>query len=137
MAVLGIDRVERSIFPLLSTMGMVSIAEFLQRLDAIVVLTMLITVFFKASIYLYGTVIGVTELFKLKNYQRILLLTGVILVFFSMVIAPHTIEQYEEGYSVGHYYLNLPFQIIVPLLMTLLVMFRNGFKKKNKAKDKK
>jgi spore germination protein KB len=135
IAVLSVDVAERATFPLLSTIGKVNLFEFIQRMDAIVVFTMLITVFFKASIYLYGTVIGLVELFKLKNHQQILLPTGVILIFFSMVIASDIAEQYEEGYNVGHYYINLPFQMIVPLLMMLAVMIRNGFKKK--AKDEK
>ncbi|RBW68097.1 GerAB/ArcD/ProY family transporter [Bacillus taeanensis] len=128
IAVLGIDRFERSTFPLLSTMGMVNIAEFLQRLDAIVVLTMLITVFFKASIYLYGTVIGMVELFKLKNHQQILLLTGVILIFWSLM-APDTIEHYEEG--IFTHYIAIPLHMVIPLLMLLVSLIRNHFKKKS------
>ncbi|MCM3652341.1 GerAB/ArcD/ProY family transporter [Metabacillus litoralis] len=82
IAVLGVEAVERSTFPLLTTIGMVNLLEFIQRLDAIVVFTLLITVFFKATIYLYGAVIGMADLFKLKNYQSILLPTGMALIFF-------------------------------------------------------
>lgn len=82
IAVLGVEAVERATFPLLTTIGMVNLLEFIQRLDAIVVFTLLITVFFKAAIYLYGAVIGMTDLFKLKNYQSILLPTGMTLIFF-------------------------------------------------------
>ncbi|MGM0876876.1 MAG: GerAB/ArcD/ProY family transporter [Bacillota bacterium] len=45
-----------------------NLLDFIQRLDALVVFTLLITVFFKASIYLYGAVMGLTDLFKLKNH---------------------------------------------------------------------
>ncbi|GAA3331488.1 hypothetical protein GCM10020331_088270 [Ectobacillus funiculus] len=47
ITVLSIEEVERSTFPLLSTVGKSqSYGVFLQRLDAIVVYTLLITVFF-------------------------------------------------------------------------------------------
>ena len=77
IAVLGIEEVERSPFPLLSTIGKVNILEFIQRLDAIVVFTLLITVFFKASIFFYGALIGIVDLFKLKNHQPMVLPTGI------------------------------------------------------------
>ncbi|MGM0879337.1 MAG: GerAB/ArcD/ProY family transporter, partial [Bacillota bacterium] len=84
IAVLGVEEVERSTFPLLSTIGKVNLMEFLQRLDAIVVFTFLITMFFKTSIYFYGAVIGIADLFKLTKHQHILLPAGVILIFLSM-----------------------------------------------------
>ncbi|MDR4947502.1 GerAB/ArcD/ProY family transporter [Neobacillus cucumis] len=82
IAVLGIEEVERSTFPLLSTIGKVNLMEFLQRLDAIVVFTFLITMFFKTSIYFYCSLIGIVDLFKLKNHQQIVLPIGVILFFY-------------------------------------------------------
>ncbi|MCM3655378.1 endospore germination permease [Metabacillus litoralis] len=132
ITVLGVDVMERATFPTLATIGKVNLFNFIQRLDTIIVFTLLITVFFKASIYLYAAVMGMVDLFKLKNHQQILLPTGLILIFFSMVIASDIIEQFEEGYNIGHYYLEFPFQIIVPLLMLLVVMIRNRFKKKTK-----
>jgi spore germination protein KB len=77
IAVLSVEEVERSTFPLLSTIGKVNLMEFLQRLDAIVVFTFLFTMFFKISIYFYGAVIGIADLFKLTKHQHILLPAGV------------------------------------------------------------
>ena len=73
IAVLSVEVVERSTFPLLSSIAKVNLMEFLQRLDALVVLTLLILMFFKISILFYGAVIGVVDLFNLKNHQQILL----------------------------------------------------------------
>ncbi|WP_367888730.1 GerAB/ArcD/ProY family transporter [Alteribacillus bidgolensis] len=71
MAVLSVEEVERSTFPLLSTIGRVNLFEFIQRLDALVVFTLLINMFFKISIFFYVAVIGMVDLFKLKNHQQI------------------------------------------------------------------
>ncbi|WP_251032727.1 GerAB/ArcD/ProY family transporter [Bacillus sp. ISL-7] len=53
IVVLDAGEVERSTFPLLSTIGKVSLFEFIQRLDAIAVLTFLFTTCFKVSIYFW------------------------------------------------------------------------------------
>ncbi|MBZ5753794.1 GerAB/ArcD/ProY family transporter [Metabacillus rhizolycopersici] len=135
IAVLGIETVERSTFPLLSTIGKVNLFEFIQRLDSIVVFTFLITMFFKTSISLYCAVIGIVDLFKLKNHQQIVLPMGVILLFLSMAIASDFSEHIEEGLDIIMYPLHVPFMVVIPLLMLLVALIRNGFKKKGRSKS--
>ncbi|MFB9756944.1 GerAB/ArcD/ProY family transporter [Ectobacillus funiculus] len=135
IAVLGVEKVERSTFPLLSTIGKVNLMEFLQRLDALVVLTLLILMFFKISILFYGAVIGMADLFKLKNHQQILLPAGIILIFLSMAIATNFAEHIEEGQNTAQYFLFPPIMVIIPLVMLFVSMIQNGFKKKDKSKS--
>lgn len=130
IAVLGVGEVERSTFPLLSTIGKVNLLEFIQRLDALVVLTFLITMFFKISILFYGAVIGMVDLFKLENHQQMLLPAGFILIFLSMVIASDFAEHIEEGLNVIQYPLHFPFMVVIPLFMLFVAMIRNRFKDK-------
>jgi spore germination protein KB len=129
ITVLGAEEVERSTFPLLSTVGKVNIFGFIQRLDAIAVFTFFITSFFKVSILFYGAVIGIADLFKLKNYQQIILPIGIIIVFLSMIIASNFAEHIEEGLNIAPYYIHSIFLLIIPLLMLVVVMIRKGFKK--------
>jgi spore germination protein KB len=129
IAVLGVDAVERATYPLLSTIGQINLLDFIQRLDAIVVFTFLMTMFFKTSIFFYCAVIGIVDLFKLKNHQQIVLPMGVILLFLSMSIASSFTEHIEEGLDIMMYPLHLPFMVIIPLLMLLVALIRNGFKK--------
>jgi spore germination protein KB len=134
IAVLGVEEVERSTFPLLSTIGKVNLFEFIQRVDAIVVFTLLITVFFKASIFFYCTLIGIVDLFKLKNYQQIILPIGCILIYWSMIFASNFSEHIETGEYFDRY-ITTYFHFIIPLLMLIVTLIRNRFKKK--AKDEK
>jgi spore germination protein KB len=134
IAALGVDVLETATFPTLTTIGKVNLFEFLQRLDAIVVFTMLITVFFKAIIFFYGALIGMADLFKLKNHKQLILPIGWMIIFWSLNIASSFPGHLEEGFRVFrpiHIYL----VIVIPLLMLIGTMLRNGFKKK--AKDKK
>ncbi|RAS73579.1 GerAB/ArcD/ProY family transporter [Priestia endophytica] len=134
IAVLGIKEVEKSTFTLLLTVGKVNLFEFIQRLDVIVVFTLLITVFFKASIFFYGSLIGIVDLFKLKNHQQIILPIAFILIFLSMTIASSYSEHLEEGiYSVR--YITVYFHVVIPVLMVLVNLIRRRFKEKAKLKS--
>lgn len=134
IAVLGVEEVKKSTFPLLLTVGKINLFEFIQRVDVIVVFTLLITVFFKASIFFYGTLIGIVDLFKLKNHQQIILPIAFILIFLSMTMASSYSEHIEEGTYVARY-ITIYFHIIIPLLMLLVTMIRNRFKKKGRLKS--
>ncbi|MBT2728262.1 GerAB/ArcD/ProY family transporter [Bacillus sp. ISL-75] len=130
IAVLSVEEVERSTFPLLSTIGKVNLMEFLQRLDALVVFTLLINMFFKISILFYGAVIGIVDLFNLKNHQQIVLPAGIILIFLSMAIASNFAEHIEEGQKTAQYYFFPLIMVIMPLFMLVVAMIRNRFKHK-------
>jgi spore germination protein KB len=127
-SVLGIDVMQRSVFPTLTAVGKVKLFDFIERLDAIVVFTLLITVFFKASIYLYAAVVGITDLFKLNNYQQILFPIGTIVIFLSLAMASSFTEQGEEGFLIQS--LSIAQLVIIPLLMLLVSVIRNHFKRK-------
>ncbi|GAB1796830.1 GerAB/ArcD/ProY family transporter [Priestia megaterium] len=95
--------------------------------------TMLLTVFFKVSIFLYGAVIGIVDLFKLNNRQQILLPIGGIVIFLSMTMASSFSEHLEEGHDILHYYF-IGFHLLILLLMFLVSMIRNGLRKKDRSK---
>lgn len=130
MSVLGLDVMQRSTFPTLATIGKVNLFDFIERLDAIVVFTLLMTVFFKASIFMYGAILGITDLFKVKNRHQLILPIGFILVFLSMTIASSFSEHLEEGFTITLKYLHVPFFIVIPLFMLVISIIRNYVKKK-------
>jgi spore germination protein KB len=135
LTVLSVEQVETSTFPLLSTIGKINLFDFIQRMDVIVVLSFLITVFFKVSIFFYGAIIGIVDLFKLKHPQPIILPMGVIILFLSMAIASNFAEHIEEGLKLAAYYISIPFLVIIPLIMLIVVMIRNSFKNKGRSKS--
>jgi len=135
IATLGVEQVGRSTFPLLSTIGKVDILDFIQRLDAIVVFTFLITMFFKISIFFYCGIIGIADLFKIKNHQEIVLPLSIIVFFLSEIIASNFLEHMEEGLKVVQYPIHLPLMVIIPLFMLFITLIRNRFKKKGILKS--
>lgn len=136
IAVLGVEITERASFPTLSTVSKINLMDFIQRLDAIVVFTLLITVFFKASIYIYVAVAAISDLFGLKNHYRIVFPIGIIIIYLSMINSSNIPEHSEEG-QLEAYYLHLPLTIILPLVMLLFAYIKNFFKKKKQPKSDK
>lgn len=126
IAVLGVDITGRSTFPLLTTISKVNIADFIQRMDAIVVFTLIITDFFKIAIFFYVAVIGSADLFKVQNYQKLVMPIGILIIFSSITIASHFPEHLKEGELA----LKTIFPIFsagIPLLLLTVVLIRRRF----------
>ncbi len=131
IAVLGVDIASRTTFPLLTSVGKIRVGEFLERLDALVVITLVIGMFFKIAIFMYAGIIGITKLFNVNNHQHLVFPIGIIILFSSLSIASNFSEHLEEGLNIVPYYLHLPFQIYIPLLLFLLTLIRKKFLKHN------
>ncbi|OIJ12023.1 spore gernimation protein KB [Anaerobacillus alkalilacustris] len=129
IAVLGVDITARSTFPLLTTVGKIRVLEFLERLDALVVVTLVVGMFFKVAVFVYAGVIGITEMFKLSNHQKVVLPIGLIVLFSSLTIASNFSEHMEEGLYIVPYFLHLPFQVYLPLLFFSITLVRKKLKK--------
>jgi len=71
LSVLGVGVYNRATFPLYVTTSVINIADFLQRLDAIVLLTLIIGVFFKMTMYSYAAMALLRFLMTLVHFQLI------------------------------------------------------------------
>ncbi|MFT8322555.1 MAG: GerAB/ArcD/ProY family transporter [Bacillus sp. (in: firmicutes)] len=131
IAVLGVDVTERATFPTLATVGKINLLDFVQRLDAIIVFTLLITVFFKAAIFIYAGVMGIVDLFHLTSHHRILFPIGTIVIYVSFITASNFQEHINEGRDIS-YYIHLPLLMLLPFIMLIFSFIRNKFKKKAK-----
>jgi len=134
VAVLGVDVNKRSPFPLLSTIQLIKVAEFLERLDVFFMLALIMGCFFKISIYFYASVVGISDLLKVKEHKKLAFPLGIILILVSMMIATSYPEHIKEGLNFVPLYLHLPMQVILPLFLLVVSFFRN--RKKGTKADK-
>ncbi|MFP5113162.1 GerAB/ArcD/ProY family transporter [Bacillaceae bacterium C204] len=133
ISVLGVGLFSHSTFPLLTTVGKIQIADFIERLDVLFMLYLVIGGFFKISIYFYAAVAGAADIFKIPNQRKIGFPLGLIVLFASVTIASNYSEHIKEGLKVVPIYLHWPFQIIIPSLLLIIAFFRNRKKKKSPA----
>ncbi|MFT8322554.1 MAG: GerAB/ArcD/ProY family transporter [Bacillus sp. (in: firmicutes)] len=127
--ILGVDVTEQATFPTLTTVGKINLLDFVQRLDAIIVFTLLITVFFKVSIFIYAAVMGITDLFNLSSHHRILFPIGVVVIYISLTMAANFQEHLKEGQEML-YIMHLPLLLIIPILMAIISFIQTRFMKK-------
>jgi spore germination protein KB len=126
VAVLGIDIYSRATFPLFTSIGLVKVAEFLQRLDALVILTLIIGVFFKVAMFCYGAMAVAADIFRVEQPSKLAFPIGIIVLFMSIFIAWSFPEHLEEG--AHNITFNLVFFcIIVPVLLLVVDFVRKHF----------
>lgn len=123
--VLDEDIVEASIFPLLSSASLIDIANFITRLESLIVITLVTLGLFKLLIFFYCTVIGAANVFGIRKQNKLIIIIGLLIFILSFAIASNEIEHIHIGIEKVPYYLHIPLQIVVPLLLLLSVIIRN------------
>ncbi|MDQ0229949.1 GerAB/ArcD/ProY family transporter [Metabacillus malikii] len=130
LSVLGPEVYSDQFFPLLSATRMISIADFLERFDALIILMMVAGVFFKVGGWIYGAATGISQLLKLKQNKSVLLGLGTIIAPMALIIASNQIEYNEIGLELVPLYIHIPLQIVIPLLLLVIAFIRNKMEKK-------
>jgi spore germination protein KB len=125
VSVLGVNLTSRSQFPFLSTVQTIEFAGFLERLDVFFILIVIITVFFKVSVYFYAAVAGTANLFVVKESSRLVYPMGIVVLLLSITIASNFSEHIQEGFQVVPLYVHLPFQVIIPIFLLIIAFLKN------------
>ncbi|AYE53797.1 GerAB/ArcD/ProY family transporter (plasmid) [Priestia megaterium NCT-2] len=125
VSVLGVSLTARSQFPLLSTVQSIQVADFLERLDVFFMLAAVIGGFIRISVFFYAVVIGTTNLFKIKSSSSLCYPLGFVILLYSLSLANNYEELVQEGIKTLPFYLDIPLQVVVPLLLLLVAFFRN------------
>lgn len=129
VATLGVELFLRSNFPLLTTIGKIQLANFIERLDVLFMVYLVIGGFFKIALFFYAAVIGAADLFRFKNHQKLSFPIGLIILVASVTISSNYAEHIKEGIKVVTVYIQWPIQVIIPVLLLIIAFFRN--RKKN------
>ncbi|MDT3425645.1 spore germination protein KB [Paenibacillus forsythiae] len=96
LSVLGADIVARSPLPLMPTISKISISDFIQRLDVLVVMVLIIGVFFKITVFYVAALVGISDLFGLP-YRTMAYPAALIILFLSVMNARGFTEHLDEG----------------------------------------
>ncbi|OMP66360.1 GerAB/ArcD/ProY family transporter [Domibacillus epiphyticus] len=130
ISVLGVSLVSRSQYPLLSTIQTVEVAGFLERLDVYFVLAVVIGVFVKIAVFFYVAMEGAANLFAVKESARLVVPIGVVILILSIAVASNFSEFFQEEHRFVHFYVHLPFQVIIPIFLLIIAFFKNRKKSK-------
>jgi spore germination protein KB len=122
---LGVTFASISTFPLLETLRLIKIGGFLERLDILIIVTMVIAGFMKISFFMYVGTLGICQVFKIKNRNSLALIFGVLIWLSSEFIAKNFPQHLKIGLDFTPKYIHLPLQIGIPIIALVIAWFKN------------
>ncbi|MET3322437.1 UNVERIFIED_ORG: spore germination protein KB [Peribacillus simplex] len=114
--VLGVDLTAKEIYPSYKLAQKINIANFLTRLEAILAIIWFITIFFRFSLFFYVTVLGLAQTLKLQDYRPLVFPIGMILLVFTLIMAPNTVYYSNFILDIWPFYA-MTFGFLLPLLL--------------------
>ncbi|MCC3359529.1 GerAB/ArcD/ProY family transporter [Bacillus sp. REN16] len=112
------------IFSFLAAVQMVSVADFLERFDALVILMMVSGVFFKVGGFTFGAMIGISQLFNLRQTRSVMIALATIITPLSLISASSYVEHIQLGFKLYIPYVHTVLQIILPILLLCIAFIR-------------
>ncbi|MFB7121586.1 GerAB/ArcD/ProY family transporter [Bacillus tropicus] len=124
LSIIGPEVIVRDVFPVLTTVSYINFAGFIQRIEPLVIIIMIVLGFVKITIFFFCAIIGSADLFQVTQVKRLIYPIGSIIFFCSIIIAPNHTMHIQEGLTFVPYYLHVPLQIGIPLLLLATVLIK-------------
>lgn len=131
ISTLGVNFATSTNFPLLETYRLIQVSDFLSKTDIIFILIFLIEGFFKICIFLYGAVLGTSQILNLKDTRFLSMPFGIIVLISSLLMAKNYPQHIKAGLGYVVNYIHIPMQIIIPVLTLLVYYVKNLICNKN------
>lgn len=133
---LGVGYSSITFFPLLESLRLIRVGGFLDRLDILIIVTMVVAGFMKISIFMYTAVLGISEFFNIKSRNTTAVILGIIILISSELIAKSFPQHVQIGLDFTVKYIHLPLIIFVPITALVIAYFKNKPSKRKKLKMK-
>ncbi|NMH73020.1 endospore germination permease [Bacillus sp. RO2] len=131
---LGHEMKQRSNFPLLSAAREISLLDFIERVDIAVVFVVMFGIIVKIGVFFFGAIKGLEHISK-REYRSYLIPVGSIICLSSIIITDNFAEHIEEGLQIVPYFVHLPFQFALPLILLVIVLIRTRGRSGRKRSD--
>ncbi|NQS75854.1 MAG: endospore germination permease [Peptococcaceae bacterium] len=112
-------------FPFFSLARMISIAKIFDRLEVLIVIALVLGTFFKICAFLYCSTLGTAQIFGFKRFQFLLLPLTVLMIGLALNSFKGMPELTDFAANVWPGYALLSFELVIPLLLYLIVLFRS------------
>ena len=121
---LGFPNLYNIYFPSHYATSLIHINGFVQRIEIIISINLLLCSFIKIAVCLYASCLGIIKLFSLKNIRNISIILCILMIIFSRLIYSDTMEMFKF-INVYKYYV-IPFQFVIPILTLIVGSMRKG-----------
>jgi len=121
--VLGESGTSRNLYPTFTLARVINIGGIIQRIEGILTIIWIITVYLKITLYTYALHIGIAQLLKLGGYRILTLPFGMILFASAMLIAPNT--SYLNNILANYWpFYDLTVAVLLPLFLISVFAIR-------------
>jgi spore germination protein KB len=121
-AVLG-QMASTYIYPSFLAVQVIDVGDVLTRVEVLVAINLITMGFIKISVLLYGTVLGIAQVFNLSSYRPIILPVGILMVILALTNVGNTVEMFDFA-NKGYPIYAVPFQIGIPLITLVVAKLR-------------
>lgn len=121
--VIGADMTERQLYPSYVLAKKINVGKFFTRVEAMLAIIWFITIFFKVTLLIYGSALGLAQTLKLKGYRFLTLPLVTILVVLSLIISPNVIYLKTFNKEILFFY-SLTYGLFFPLLLLGVAIIR-------------
>jgi spore germination protein KB len=121
---LGSHLVKTSQFPLLEMVRQVSVSDVLDRIDAVVALTITLGGFMKVAVFYWAAATGLAQWLGLREHRPLILPLLTIAAPLALGMAESYPEHIKVGLRMVPFLLHLPLQILVPVLLLLIAWLK-------------
>lgn len=125
---LGSNIATEATFPLLSTARLVSISEFIERIDLFAVFIIMLGILVKSSIFMYAGMLGLEYIHQIP-YRYFSIPIACIITMFTVFIGDDITDHVFEGFMVIPYLINIPLQFVLPCFLIVMMLIKR--RKKN------
>ena len=121
---IGFPLISDIYFPSHYATSLINFRDFIQRIEIIVSINVLMSSFVKTTTCLYASCIGVIKLFNLKNYKYLPLTIYSLGIVVSRLIYSDTMEMFKFVDIYEHYV--IPFHFVIPILTFIIAYMKKG-----------
>lgn len=125
--VLGTEFTQRNMYASYTLAKQISVGNFLQRVEAMLAIIWLVTIFFKTVICVYAVTLGTAQTLQLKDYRTLTLPFALLLVFLSLLVYDNIVSFISFTPKVFSVYATI-FMVLIPVGLLGIDAFRSGFK---------
>ncbi len=133
--ILGYDQAARNTFSSYILAKKISVGNIIERVEVVIAISWIITIYFKILIYFYGAVSGLSQILNLKEYKSLTMPLAMIMVFLSLIVYPN--NAYASQFNSTTWVLfSFTFGFILPLFLLLFGNLREKGKMKKQPYKK-
>lgn len=134
ITVLGHELTSHYNYPTFIMAERIEYIALLERLEIVIAISWVLTIFFKLFIYFYVSLIGLAKLVGVKDYRPLTIPWGIIVIFLSQIVYPDTI--YASKWNLDTWVpLSLTIGVFYPFLLFIFTKIKTKLNSNMKVED--